>query len=255
MSAEVKAVETPKTAVDGFELPSGYLDEQGNVHKSVHLREITGEEEDILASKKLAVHKRLQRVLERCITQIDGVEDAKKNDAIKNLPLMDRYALLIRLRTISLGNDYTFETECTNESCQKVLRQFVELDSIVVHGMREPKTRVFSETLPKTGQAARWSVMTGTGEDKLSGLEQHKDSLSLMILARLQELGGEIPNLGMIKALPMADRDYLRGRFMEEEGSMDDEVDVECSHCGNEFKTEIEIGQAGFFFPAGTSKR
>lgn len=255
MSAEVKAIETPKSDVDGFELPSGYLDENGGVHKMVHLREITGEEEDILASQKLAIHKRLQRVLERCVTKFEGVDDAKKGEAVRQLPLMDRYALLIRLRTISLGNDYTFETECTNQSCQKNLRQFVELDSIVVHGLKDPKERAFTETLPKTKKTVRWGVMTGTGEDKLSGLEQHKDSLSLMILARVQELDGEVPNLGMIKGMPLADRDFLRGRFMEQEGSMDDVVDVECPHCGNEFKTEIEIGQAGFFFPAGMSKR
>lgn len=255
MSSEVIHLENAQTSVDGFDLPSGYLDEDGNVHKYIMMREITGEEEDILASRKMLIHKRLQMILERCTEGFGNLHKSDISKAIKKLPIVDRLLMLIKLRAISLGEMYSFETTCPQAACQMKSRMSVNLNEIEARGILDPKKRHFEVTLPKSKLKVRWAIMDGTGEDKLAGMQQSKDSASLMILGRLLEIGTEPPTIDKIKSLPMADRDFLRGEFQQHEGSLDDKIEIDCPFCGEHYETEIDIGQPSFFFPAGTSKR
>jgi hypothetical protein len=255
MSSEVIHLESPQSSVEGFKLPSGYLDDEGVVHDQIVMSEITGEEEDILASRKMLIHKRLQAVLERCTVSLGDVPKGDIGKALKKLPVVDRLYMLIKLRAISLGNMYTFKTACPQEACKMESRMTVDLDELVATGLKDPKKRHFEVVLPKSKKKVRWAVMDGSGEDKLSGMQQSKDSASLMILGRVLEIGTEPPSLDKIKSLPMADRDFLRGQFQEQEGSLDDKIEIDCPFCGEHYETDIDIGQPSFFFPAGSSKR
>lgn len=254
-TVESNFLEQPKTPFSQTELPCGYLNPDDNkLYKTVSLREISGEEEDLLASDKLPVHKRLRMVLERCIEGFDGLPKEKKREAVGKLPLIDSLHLLIQLRTISLGKDYTFEIQCP--ACSKKSMQTVDLGDIRAKDLPEDcSQRVFESDLPKSKSKIRWGVMCVENEDKIAGMKQNKDALSLMILSRVHDINGQPPTLQKIKQLPLLDRNYLREQFAEHEGTLDDKIEFTCPHCGEYAESEIDIGQVGFFFPSGVSKR
>lgn len=239
------------------ELPTGYLDEDGGLHKTAFLKEITGEEEDILTSKKMPVHLRFQKILENCVTQIGPFKQTDKNwtKIIKSLVSTDRTFLVIEIRKVSLGSGFAFKVKCPEEDCGVIASQTVSLSDFKFMGMKDPTQRVWKGTLPKSKLSYTARVQTGVEEEKVSrlGPEQQKDLMSLAMMARIIELGGKQPvTLDMLKRLGLQDRQHLRDDFKAHEGDIDDDVEVPCPSCGVEFKTSIEIGHPSFFFPSVT---
>lgn len=75
MSAEqimtVNQMETPASTVGALELPGGYLDPHTKeLHRTVMVREISGFEEDMLASEQIDGHGKLDALLSACTTRI-----------------------------------------------------------------------------------------------------------------------------------------------------------------------------------------
>jgi hypothetical protein len=114
--------------------------------------------------------------------------------------------------------------------------------------------RVWSGVLPKSGKTFTARVQTGAEEDRIAKMAGDiKDTLSMLILSRLVSLGDSSPvTIDEVKALGLMDRKYLRDEFKSHEGDLDNEVDVTCPVCKNEFKTDINVGTSDFFFPTAT---
>jgi hypothetical protein len=57
-----------------------------------------------------------------------------------------------------------------------------------------------------------------------------------------------------VKSLSLIDRRHLRSELENSEGEIDNKVEMVCPNveCGAEFDSEIEIGNADFFFPSET---
>lgn len=243
-----------KSPIGGYELPTGYLDETGALHREVVVKEITGVEEDILASRKLPVYQRMQKILENCTVSI-GSFKAEGNPGwpriIKSLTVSDRLFLIIKIRTVSIGAPFRFKTLCP--ACGETSDQVVNLDDFKIFGLSNPQERFWKGKLPRSGANYVAKVQTGQEEEKLAKIAQGADMLSLAIVARLVELKGIQPvTLGLVKALSLADREHLRTEFKAHEGRVENEVDVGCPACDHEFKTEIDIGTPAFFFPSAT---
>jgi glycerate kinase len=95
-------------------------------------------------------------------------------------------------------------------------------------------------------------TQTGADEQKVAGVANSQNAMTTAMTARLLELNGKAPTVDQIKKLSALDMNYLREEMKKHEGNIESDVDVECPHCGNQFKTEIEIGSANFFFPSVT---
>lgn len=243
-----------KSIAGGYELPTGYIDETGALHKDIVVTEITGEEEDILASKKMPVHQRMETILQRCITSIGTIQregNTNWSRVIRDLHVSDRLFAIIKIRTVSIGAPFRFKTACM--VCQEQFDQVVSLDDFRIGGLKDPAARSWKGTLPRSGKAYTAKVQTGAEEAKLASIAKSDDMLSLAIVARLVELDGLQPvTLPMVKKLSLADREHLRTDFQSREGDIDNKVDVECPHCSANFKTEIDIATPSFFFPSVT---
>lgn len=243
-----------KSVIGGFELPTGYIDEAGNLHKQIVVTEITGEEEDVLASKKMPVHQRMETILQRCIKSIGTIQregNPNWSKVIRDLHVTDRLYAIIKIRTVSIGAPYRFKTACM--VCNEHFDQVVSLDQFHISGLRDPMERNWKGTLPRSGKSYVAKVQTGAEEAKLASISKSEDMLSLAIVARLVELDGQQPvTLQTVKKLSLADREHLRTDFKTHEGDVDNKVDVECEKCGAGFKTEIDIATPSFFFPSVT---
>ena len=245
-----------KSPIGAFKLPNGFVDDDGTLVQDVVVRELTGNEEDILTSGKMAVHHRMQLIMENCVTQLGHYKPhhIKWSQMIKKLPVADRLFLMLKIRTVSLGAAYSFTIECP--SCQSSSHQTVSLDDFIISPMKNPLERVWNGVLPRSKKPYVMRVQTGLEEDKVAqaGVDG-KDILSTVLLVRLVELDGVSPvTLQMVKQLGLADRNHLRDDMKSHEGDIDSSVDIKCPHCMHEFKREIDIGDSGFFFPTATPK-
>ena len=86
------------------ELPVGYVDEDGRLHKLVSLRKMTGHEEALLGDRKLRQNggRLVTEVLSSCVKRIGDLEPVTA-PIIAALTSADRNYLLLELRKITFG--------------------------------------------------------------------------------------------------------------------------------------------------------
>lgn len=261
-----------KSGMGVFELPAGYLSADGKLHKTVYLEEMTGVEEDILSSPGGEVIGKLNMVMGNCIKKIGDVEDKKEiRAAVPRLPLADRNFLIIAMRRVSLGDEFTMEVTCSR--CGKEQSIMLDLSTLEIKQMEDPMRREFDLNLP-SGRAVSWKVMTGEEEDVLAKIREatNKDLLTYATLVRITSLDGSPLTVGnritdargkvsldkagrsafaVVKKLSARDRNALRVEFQNKEGGVDTEVEYVCDKCSMKVKAEFDPAQIGFFFPSG----
>lgn len=246
-------LEQPQSSIDGFELPCGFLDEEGGLHTDVIVREMTGEEEEILAAKNIPNGKKYNRVLARCTNQIgDFSEQHDISRIVQDLTQGDRVYLLFAIRRASLGDEMPFTTKCPQ--CDTESQMTIDLKDLEIKKMPDPLIRTYSTKLP-SGKNAQMKVLVGRGEDMIAkAFKKGVDVISTAILARLAELDGEPPSIKGLKKLSLKDRNHLKNIWEDHEGGVDTAVEIECPSCENEYEADIGIGDEGFFNPSAALK-
>lgn len=246
-----EALRDPKSSQGIFELPCGFLTPDGELLTEVKVREITGAEEDMLATKGISGGKKITQLLAGCVESIGTVTDKQTLQLIcRNLPIGDRVFLLLAIRRVSLGDEIPFEDQCP--SCEKKSVYYQNLSELTIRAMKEPKKRVYDITLPSK-KTARFHVMTGKDEETLTKADA-KDQASAAVSVRLDLLNEVAPTIEDVKALSMRDRNALRDTFDKVEGGVETTVDVSCPLCGHEYRTEMNPGSTGFFSPSRLQK-
>ena len=250
----IASLEAPKSSQGVFDLPCGYLGPDGTLHTEIALRELTGAEEDLLATKQITPFKKYNELLVRCTQRIGTITDrGQLSVAVKGLPIGDRLFLLFAIRRVSIGDEYVFNEKCPNDACGKTERYTVNLSELEIKKMPDPKKRIYDATLP-SGATARFRISTGTDEERAMAVESKAEdaALSKGILMRLELLDGAPPELQAVKSMKWRDRMALREQWNQVEGGVDTEIDMTCSACGHAFKRDIEVTPS-FFFPSATS--
>lgn len=241
----------PKSSQGVFDLPCGLLAPDGELLTEVKLKEITGVEEEILAAKNIPWGKKLTQLLGNCLVQLGPMTDKPLlQRAARDLTVGDRAFLMLAIRRVTLGDEFPFEDQCTE--CNAKTLFSVNLAELEVKKMPDPKKRVFDETLP-SGAVVRFHVMTGKDEEALAKVDV-RDTLSAQILVRVDQVNGAPISLEGIKAMSLKDRNHLREAFDRVEGGVQTTLDLTCPSCGEEFQTELNVGQTGFFFPSRVRK-
>jgi hypothetical protein len=246
------AVDKPKGTQGVFELPCGFLDAEGNLHTEAEVREITGHEEDLLGSKTVPNHKKIGMLVARCLTRIGTFTDRGQISTIaEQLTVGDRVFLMFAIRRTSLGDEYPFRHTCPE--CKYSGLFNLDLSELEIKKMADPKKRVFDAKMP-SGKVVRFRPLIGRDEEKLSKASNSDDAMTLAILARLEMLDDGPPTLATVKGLGLRDRNFLRDAFEDAEGGVDTTMEMQCPNCGHEFDHDLDVGQAGFFFPSSVQK-
>lgn len=247
-------ISEPKSSLGLFELPCGYLDPDGELHTEIKAREITGHEEDMLANPKIKSNKKLNELITRCVERIGRITDkGQLSQVVLDLTVGDRLFAIFAIRRVTVGDHYTYEVKCPE--CAAINRVTVDLGDLDVKKMPDPTQRLFKVVLPRSKKEVVYTPMTGRGEDKLSSLAKRKeDTLSLALLMRITEIDGQKPTLKGVKDLSSADRVYLRDHFDKVEGGVDTTIELDCPECFAEFKEDLDVSQAGFFFPTAAQE-
>jgi hypothetical protein len=235
-------------AVDVVELLYPIYDGD-KVYDKVEIRELTGNEEDILFNvrSKLSYARRLVKAIENCIVKIGDISDREKiSQLVNKLTLGNIWYLFIRLRSLTFGDAYAVEVNCPNPTCgqkQKFAINLSELEVKKGSGEQSKKVKLSDgrevELRPEfIGDEHAWVVV-----------EQREDIPSHVILGRVYAIDGKRVGLQDIKALSMKDRMKLRREIENLEGGVDDTVIVTCKVCGEEFEATLNFGSRDFFLP------
>lgn len=251
-------MEVPKSPVGIYTLPSGYLDTNTNeLHTAIEVREMSGREEDMLASKQVPEERKLSALLSACVTRIGPfTERGRIAQIVEELPVGDRVYLLLAVRRVTLGDDLPVREECPE--CKAKNLFVIDLSNLETKQMADPRKRIFDVSLP-SGKTARFRVSTGADEARVAKLQKRAavqmDGVSQLMLMRLELLNGEPPTLDAVKDLGLRDRQYLRDQFEETEGGVDTAIQLDCPACGHEWERDLGMASANFFSRSGARKR
>jgi len=244
-------LEIAKSSVDSFELPCGHVDSKGDIHTTVVVNEMTGEDEETLAARNMPTTKKINKILINCTESIGPYSGGTLDTIIPDLTQGDRVFLLMAIRRASLGNEMPFQTACPG--CKEEARFIVDLSELESKKMPNPGLRMYDLVLPKTKHKVRMRVLTGRGEEAISRAStKGQDVISTAILVRIESFNDKPATLKDLKDLPLIDRNFLRESWTEHEGGVDTEIDVDCPSCGISYETELDISQQGFFNPSAT---
>ena len=245
--------EAPSSAIGVFTLPCGYLDPATNeLHSDVMMREITGYEEDMLASDVIPNNAKMDALLSACVQRVGTITDPGKiSQVVKEMTVGDRSFLIFALRRVTLGNEFPMRVTCTNPRCRKDSVFVVDLSTLDIIPMKNPQKRVYDVKTP-SGRDVRFKVSTGIDQHRVNKLvsKDKQDAMSLLMLMRVELVDGKAPALADFKQLGLRDRQFLRKSFLEVEGGVDTSIVFECKSCGHEWKGELDVNTNGFFSPS-----
>lgn len=246
-------LEKPKSTQGLFVLPCGYIDDDGALHNEVELKELTGNEEDMLASRTIPAHKKMGFLIGRCVRRLGTITDQGRLAAIAgDLTIGDRTFLIFALRRITLGDMYPFKVGCP--VCSKISTYQIDMADLETKFMPTPEKRIYDDKLP-SGKTVRFRILVGRDEEQLGKAKNVDDKASLALLLRLELIDGKPPTMADVKNLSMRDRDALRVLVDDVDGGVETGLELSCPSCGAEFEDDVDAGQAGFFFPSMTQKR
>jgi hypothetical protein len=224
-----------------------------NIPALIHLRPMTGEEEQILAtSRLLRSGKAVDMIFQRCIRE-------KINPEM--LLSADRIHLLIYLRGISYTPQYDVEVKCP--SCGEKFAHIIDLDQdIDLETCPDSFTpENLKGKLPVSGFSFAYRLPTGADEQEIQNYRARKvqqwgsqgedDTMLYRIALLLDEIEGitmkkELTVL--LKKLSVQDVSHLRNEINNPPFGVNTSLVIPCPACYFEFDVELPF-ESNFFFP------
>lgn len=244
-----------KNAVyEEVQLPSKgrfYNGEDGPTNGIVAIRPMTGEEEQILATPRFVRKgQAINMIFEKCL---------RENIRAENLLTTDRTYLLIYLRGISYGTNYDVEIKCPE--CEKKFSTSVDLSGLYVEPCPNDYGPALQDILPNSKLPFAYRHSTGRDEQEITehrdrrikafGDTSADDTLhyrTALLLDHIDGITGKTELQLLLKNLPIADVNYIRGLINEPPFGVDTNVEIVCPSCLQEFNMDLPL-ESNFFFP------
>jgi hypothetical protein len=228
----------------------------GPTNGVLHIRPMTGEDEQILATPRFVKKgQAINMIFSRCIQEQIKVAD---------LLSADRTFLLIYLRGISYGTEY--EVEIKDPDSDRKFTTIIDLDSLPVERCPEDFGSDLSGVLPRSG--FRFSYRFSRGRDetelqeyrdrrlKVSGDSSSDDSLiyrTAQLVEQIEGVQNKTEIMTLLRNLPIQDLTYLRNLVTEPPFGVDTQVSIISPVTSDEFHIELPL-EANFFFPRNRKK-
>lgn len=217
----------------------------------LHVKPMTGEEEQILATPRFVRKgQALNMIFSRCIKEKVRPED---------LLTVDRTYLLIYLRGISYSNLYEVEIKCPE--CERKFSTEIDLNSLIVERCPDDYGPQLEGVLPTSGYKFKYRLSKGRDE---VDVQEHRDrriknfgdgatddTLTYRTSILLEEIQGITDKRDLqtlIKNLPISDVSHIRNCVNEPPFGVDTKIESVCPSCLQEFDLDLPL-EANFFFP------
>jgi hypothetical protein len=243
-------------------LPSNgifYDGEDGPTDGIIHLRPMTGEEEQILATPRFVKKgQAINMIFNRCM---------KENYDSQNFLTQDRTYLLIYLRGISYSPNY--DVEIRDPETDQMFATVIDLNSLFVdYCPADFSQDNLVDKLPTTGYKFSYRLARGSDEQSVQGYRERRvknfdtvaqadDTLlyrTAMLLNDIEGLTDKTEIQTLLKKLPINDVAYLRTVINEPPFGVETKVSVTSPYSLQEFEIELPL-EANFFFPRARRTR
>lgn len=245
-----------------IELPSRgkfYNGNDGPINGVLHMKSMTGAEEQILATPRFARRgQNLNMIFQRCL---------KEPCRVESLLSVDRTLLLIYLRAISYSSEYEVEIKCpdTNQKFTHKIDLFTDL--MVNYCPDDFTPDNLYDKLPVSGFNFRYRLSRGTDEVAISdyrekmtkrqgadGIDESWIFRVAMLIEDIEGLTNKAEIAALIKQLRVQDVSYLRTVVTEPPFGIDTKITVYSPFTMNEFEIDLPL-ETGFFFPRQKPKK
>ena len=228
-------------------LPLGWHDGNGRAHRDVHVRELTGADEEALFDQgQGSGAQRVSAFLARVIERIDGVAAPIDADLTASLSLGDRDYLLLRLRQFELGDAVHQVARCP--ACARK----VDVDLLISElPLRAAPTAAaqFEVRLLDGSLQLRWP--TGADQAAIEGLAlANPAAANTRLFSRivLDIDGRGAPSEDAVRAWSLARRQALASWLEQHLPGPDLYLDLACPHCQADMSYGFDL--YGFFLPS-----
>lgn len=244
-----------------IELPSKgkfYDGENGPPDGVLHIRPMTGEEEEILATPRFVKKgQAINMIFNRCM---------QENYDSANFLTQDRTYLLIYLRGISYTPEY--DVEVKDPDSDQSFATTINLNELYVNYCEDNfSSSNLEDTLPVTGYNFRYRLATGKDEQAVQDYRDRRaknfdlsgqadDTLlyrTAYLLEEIEGLSNKLEIQTLLKKLPIQDVAYLRTVVNEPPFGVETKISINNPYTLNDFEIELPL-ESNFFFPKARRK-
>jgi len=233
------------------ELPGGYWDASGQLHRAFDLAALNGRDEERLAATIETTSAGLvTEVLSRCVRRIGDITPVAPEIA-RQLLVADRHYLLLRLRQATFGDRVTANLFCPWPGCAERMSIDFSIADVPVEQARH-RAPLHTMTLPAADGSpidVTFRLPNGADQEEVSGSLACNEAAALtLLLSRcIKRIGPhESPDEHRIAALSAAARSEIEQRMQELAPKVGQAMDATCAECGRPFTAPFDIQR--FFF-------
>ncbi|MGH7392799.1 MAG: hypothetical protein ACREM3_25605 [Candidatus Rokuibacteriota bacterium] len=232
-------------------LPGGILDDRGVCHKVVHVRELTGRDEEVLTERRYRNGARqVSDLLAQVIVRVDGWERDVDPELAAEMLVGDRDYLLLRLRQLSLGDAVHQIMRCPAPACEEK----VDVDFLVseipvrrVDGVRPRYDFRLSRPAIAGDERSRRGVLrlpTGRDQEAIAELGAVNPAIAnTRLFGRLLQRLGDNAQIdeALIRELPLAVRNELTAVLRATSPGPDLTIGIRCPRCGGDMTYPFDL--------------
>lgn len=234
-----------------FELPVGYTDGDGVLHKRVTLREMTGEVDEAIADQKIRSNPG-KVVTEAILGVVEKLGTVKKvnRDIVRKLTNTDRDFILAMNHIVSIGDEAEWTEECPK--CFTKYDASIGIETLPVKYMTDDEPRESVLELPvgikdaegNVYKKLRVSLPTGEVQEKvMPTVHQNPNQALTQMLAMITEEVEGLSHWNFITFQKMTKRDrkYITTELGKIEVGISLTPKVSCADCGHSYTTTIPV--------------
>jgi hypothetical protein len=235
-----------------------YDGENGPTDGVIHLRPMTGEEEEILATPRFVKKgQAINMIFNRCM---------QENYDSSTFLTQDRTYMLIYLRGISYTPEY--DVEVKDPDSDQTFATTINLSQLYVNYCPDDFSRDnLEDVLPVTGYRFRYRLASGKDEQSVQEYRERRaknfdlsgqadDTLlyrTAFLIEEIEGLNSKIEIQTLLKKLPIQDVAYLRTIVNEPPFGVETKVTINNPYTLNDFEIELPL-ESNFFFPKARRK-
>lgn len=234
-----------------YELPVGYVDKDGTLHKTVKLREMTGLVDEAIADQKVRGNpgKMVTEAIFGVLESVGTIKNITK-DIVRNLNNADRDFIMLMNHKYSLGDEVEWEGNC--EKCGDKFEASIHINNLETKYMTQDEPKLFEVVLPKGIADAEGklhkkltvSMPNGIVQEKVVPiLQQNPNQAVTQMLSLITEdiEGMEYWNIETFQKMSKKDRKHIADTLRKIEVGVDLAPMVSCATCGHAQKSTIPV--------------
>jgi hypothetical protein len=230
-----------ESATRPIELPGGFVERNGAVHRDAEIVPLCGRSEEMLsiAPPDATAASLTTLALSMAVTRIGSIRKISPH-LIRELTIPDREYLLWRLRELTIGPRMWIRLTCPSEDCAEGMEMPIDLSALPIE-RRALKQRTFRMNLPPIVEF-RLPCGADVEEACTAGIERPEAAVDFLLRRCILRVGSKPVRTKL--SLPAAARDAIERRFEELLPDVTPELESRCPSCQHEFSMPVDLAHA-----------